>query len=119
MLVEGYPAKPRCINTVGLKRNNFPPHVIESLTEAYRLLYRTKVGLDNAWEILRNNGQLVPQVNHLLSFVQGQHEGLHGRGRERRRAGVVVGWRRAQRRPTGNRENAGGSSLRSTAPYIA
>ena len=86
MLVEGYPAKPRCINTVGLKRNNFPPHVIQSLSEAHRLLYRAKVGLDNAWEILRNNGQLVPQVNHLLSFVQGQHEGMHGRGRERRRA---------------------------------
>ena len=30
--------------------------------------------------------QLVPQVNHLLSFVQGQHEGMHGRGRERRKA---------------------------------
>jgi UDP-N-acetylglucosamine acyltransferase len=25
MLVEGHPAKPRCINVVGLKRNNFPP----------------------------------------------------------------------------------------------
>ena len=86
MLMEGCPAKPRCINVVGLKRNNFPEHVIQSLSEAHRLLYRAKVGLDNAWEILRNNGQLVPQVNHLLSFVQSQHEGMHGRGRERRRA---------------------------------
>ena len=86
MLVEGYPAKPRCINTVGLKRNSFSAHVLQALVEAHRLLYRAKVGLDNAWEILRNNGQLVPQVNHLLSFVQGQHEGQHGRGRERRRA---------------------------------
>ena len=86
MLVEGYPARPRCINAVGLKRNNFPAHVIQALAEAHRLLYRAKVGLDNAWEILRANGQLVPQVNHLLSFVQGQHEGQHGRGREHRRA---------------------------------
>ena len=86
MLVEGYPAKPRCINVVGLKRNNFPPEVVEALAEAHRLLYRGKVGLDNAWEILRNNGQLFPQVSHLLSFVQDQHEGSHGRGRERRKA---------------------------------
>jgi UDP-N-acetylglucosamine acyltransferase len=86
MLVEGYPARPRCINAVGLKRNNFSPQVIHALSEAHRLLYRSKVGLENAWEILRANGQLVPQVNHLLSFVQGQHEGLHGRGRERRKA---------------------------------
>ena len=86
MLVEGHPAKPRCINVVGLKRNHFPPDVIQYLAEAYRLLYRAKVGLDNAWEILRSNGQLVPQVTHLLGFVQNQHEGSHGRGRQRRKA---------------------------------
>ena len=86
MLVEGYPARPHCINAVGLRRNNFSPQIIQALAEAHRLLYRSKVGLENAWEILRANGQLVPQVNHLLSFIQGQHEGLHGRGRERRRA---------------------------------
>jgi UDP-N-acetylglucosamine acyltransferase len=86
LLVEGYPARPRCINAVGLKRNDFSTEVIEALVEAHRLLYRSKVGLENAWEILRANGHLVPQVNHLLSFVQGQHEGMHGRGRERRKA---------------------------------
>ncbi|MFZ5830277.1 MAG: acyl-ACP--UDP-N-acetylglucosamine O-acyltransferase [Planctomycetota bacterium] len=86
MLVEGFPARPRCINIVGLKRNSFPPAVIQSLAEAHRLLFRARVGLDHAWEILRSNGHLVPQVNHLLSFVQGQHEGQHGRARERRRA---------------------------------
>ncbi len=86
MLLDGFPAKPRCINVVGLKRNNFPPHVIQCLSEAHRLLYRAKVGLDNAREILRTAGQLVPQVNHLLSFVQDQHEGRHGRSRERLRA---------------------------------
>ena len=93
MLVEGYPARPRCINAVGLKRNNFALHVIQALAEAHRLLYRAHVGLDNAWEILRSNGQLVPQVNHLLSFVQGQHEGMHGRGRAApRRIVVARGW---------------------------
>jgi len=86
MLVEGFPARPRCINSVGLKRNNFAPEVIRALAEAHRLLFRARVGLEHAWEILRGNGQLFPQVNHLLSFVQGQHEGDHGRARERRRA---------------------------------
>jgi UDP-N-acetylglucosamine acyltransferase len=85
MLVEGYPARPRCINVVALKRNHFSQHTIDCLAEAHRLLYRAKVGLDNAREILRSAGQLVPHVNHLLSFVQEQHEGRHGRGRERAR----------------------------------
>lgn len=86
MLVDGTPARPKCINIVALKRNNFDPETIHCLAEAHRLLYRAKVGLDNAREILRSSGQLVPQVNHLLAFLQEQHEGRHGRGRERLRA---------------------------------
>jgi UDP-N-acetylglucosamine acyltransferase len=86
MLVEGHPARPRCINVVALKRNDFSAEVIDCLAEAHRLLYRAKVGLDHAREILRGNDQLMPQVNHLLSFIQSQQEGKHGRARERRRA---------------------------------
>ena len=86
MLCEGTPARPRCINIVALKRHEFSAHVIDCLAEAHRLIYRAKVGLDAAREILRGNGQLVPQVNQLLSFVEGQSDGRHGRGRETRRA---------------------------------
>jgi UDP-N-acetylglucosamine acyltransferase len=86
MLCEGAPARPRCINIVALKRHEFSPHVIDCLAEAHRLIYRAKVGLDPAREILRGNGQLVPQVNQLLAFVEGQQEGRHGRSRETRRA---------------------------------
>ena len=86
MLVEGSPARPRCVNLVALKRNGFGPDEIRALHEAYRLLYRAKVGLDHAREILRAHGQLLPPVNHLLSFLQDQQEGRHGRARERRRA---------------------------------
>ena len=86
MLCEGSPARPRCINIVALKRKSFEPHVIDALAEAHRLLYRAKVGLDAAREVLRGNDRLVPQVNQLLAFVEGQQEGRHGRGREARRA---------------------------------
>jgi UDP-N-acetylglucosamine acyltransferase len=86
MLCEGHPARPRCVNVVALKRNNFTTSTIHCLAEAHRLLYRAKVGLDHAREILRSNEQLVPAVNELLSFIEGQQEGKHGRGRERRRA---------------------------------
>ncbi|MBX9787983.1 MAG: acyl-ACP--UDP-N-acetylglucosamine O-acyltransferase [Pirellulales bacterium] len=86
MLVEGHPARPRCINVVSLKRNNFSADAVQSLAEAHRLIYRAKVGLDHAREILRTNEQLLPQVNELLSFIQCQQEGKHGRSRERRRA---------------------------------
>jgi UDP-N-acetylglucosamine acyltransferase len=86
MLVDGLPARPRCVNIVALKRNDFPTEVIKALSETHRLIYRAKVGLDHAREILRSDGKLVPAVNNLLGFIQSQQEGRHGRGRERRRA---------------------------------
>ena len=86
MLCEGMPARPRCINIVALKRQNFSSQAINCLAEAHRLLYRAKVGLDHAREILRSNEQLLPAVNALLGFIQDQQEGRHGRRREGRRA---------------------------------
>ncbi len=85
VLVDGQPTRPRCINVVALKRNDFSPETIRCLAEAHRLMYRAKVGLDHAREILRADGLLVPHVNELLSFIQDQQDGKHGRARERRR----------------------------------
>jgi UDP-N-acetylglucosamine acyltransferase len=86
MLCEGSPARPRCINVVALRRSGFPQPVIEAISEAYRLLYRAKVGVEPAREILRSQGMLVPQVNELLEFLERQQQGRHGRARERRKA---------------------------------
>lgn len=86
MLVDGVPTRPRCVNVVALKRNNFRSEDIKALAEAHRLLYRAKVGLDHAREILRSKNVLIPPVNHLLGFIQEQQEGRHGRGRDVRRA---------------------------------
>lgn len=82
LLVDTDAAEPKGVNTVALRRAAFPAEIIAALAEAHRLLYRDKAGLDNARETLRRQGQLVPQVNHLLSFVELQHEGRHGRARE-------------------------------------
>jgi len=86
MLSEGLPARPRCINVVALRRGGFAPESIAAVTEAHRLLYRAKVGLDAAREILRSQGMLLPDVSQLIEFLAQQREGRHGRARERRRA---------------------------------
>jgi UDP-N-acetylglucosamine acyltransferase len=86
MLAEGNPCRPRCVNIVALRRNSFPPEYIQALSEAHRLLFRAKVGLDHARELLRAQGKLIPPVNHLLNFIQEQQEGRHGRAREHRKA---------------------------------
>jgi len=86
MLCEGAPARPRCINLVALRRHGFEPRVIEAIGETHRLLYRARVGLPAAREILRSQGMLDEQVGQLLDFLARQQDGRHGRARERRRA---------------------------------
>ncbi|MCA9238943.1 MAG: acyl-ACP--UDP-N-acetylglucosamine O-acyltransferase [Planctomycetales bacterium] len=86
MLCEGLPARPRCINIVALRRNNFSPQEIDCLAEAHRLLYRSKVGLEAAREVLRGADKITAGVANLFKFIEGQQEGRHGRGREARRA---------------------------------
>ena len=86
MLVEGSPSRPRCVNVVGLRRRGFRQEVIEALVVAHRLLFREQAGLDRTRELLRERELMLPAVNHLLSFLEQQQEGRHGRGRERRRA---------------------------------
>lgn len=86
MLCEGMPARPRCINVVALKRGGFGQEAIGAITETHRLLYRAKVGIKSAAEILQSQGMLLPPVVQLLEFLSNQQDGRHGRARERRRA---------------------------------
>jgi len=86
MLCEGSPARPRCINVVALKRGGFGRDVIEAIGEAHRLLYRAKVGLEPARELLRGQGRLLPAIEELLGFLGQQQDGRHGRSRDRRKA---------------------------------
>jgi UDP-N-acetylglucosamine acyltransferase len=83
MLVDGNPSKVRCINVIGLKRNGISMEGIDALHEAHRLIYRAKMSPKQAAEILQSHGHLVPEVERLLSFIQAQQDGKHGRARER------------------------------------
>ncbi|GIW97561.1 MAG: acyl-[acyl-carrier-protein]--UDP-N-acetylglucosamine O-acyltransferase [Pirellulaceae bacterium] len=86
MLVEGFPARPRTVNVVALKRKNFSPESIKALMEAYRLLYRSRVGVQHAREILFSNGPHFPELQTLFEFIEMSQGGRHGRGRDRRKA---------------------------------
>lgn len=86
MLVEGNPSKVRCINVVGLKRNNLTSEAIASLHEAHRLIFRARMSPRHAQEVLETHEHLCPEVRRLLDFVENQQQGKHGRSRERGRA---------------------------------
>lgn len=85
MVVEGQPTRPRCVNVVGLKRNDYCPEDIRVLSDAYKLLYRSRVGVEAAREQLFGSGPIRPVLKHLFDFLEHSSGGRHGRGRDRRR----------------------------------
>ncbi len=85
MVADGNPAKVRCINIVGLKRGSIDRQEIDALHEAHRLLYRARMELEDAAEVLESHGQRTPLVEHFLQSLRAQREGRHGRSRDRSR----------------------------------
>lgn len=84
MLCDGIPSRPRKVNLVALRRNQFPSVEIASLTEAYRLLYHDPVGTENAKRILHDQGLWCPTLDHLFRFLEHKLNGMKGRGRDQR-----------------------------------
>ncbi|QDS91020.1 Acyl-[acyl-carrier-protein]--UDP-N-acetylglucosamine O-acyltransferase [Rosistilla ulvae] len=86
MLAEGSPARPRTVNVVGLKRNDFSNDEIRVITEAFKLYYRRSVGVAETRQRLLNSGPIQPSLLRLLDFLEHQTGGKNGRGRDRRKA---------------------------------
>lgn len=85
MIVDGQPSRPRAVNAIGLKRHDYPQADIQILTKAFRLLYRSRVGIEVARTELMNAGPIRPVLKHLFDTIDHTSGGRHGRGRDRRR----------------------------------
>lgn len=81
MLADGHPARCKCANLVALKRNKFPNATILALSEAYRLLYRARVGVEQVRDVMKSKNQLTSEIEDLLAFLDHSKDGRHGRQR--------------------------------------
>jgi len=74
MLVRG-PSVVRSVNLIGLRRAKFSRQLIESIKEAYRLLYMADLNTAQAIEEMK---KLSPskELNHLVEFIQGSRRGI-------------------------------------------
>ncbi len=66
---SGNPAVPRGLNSEGLKRRGFSAESIQTLRRAYRVLYRSGLGLEEAIRQLRSMAQEHQEVAVLVEFL--------------------------------------------------
>lgn len=74
----GVPYRLGGINRVGLKRRQFSFAARRGLAQAFRLIYRSKLHLDEALKRVEKEVELLPEVVHLLDFCRGSKRGLIG-----------------------------------------
>ena len=72
----GNMAKPYGINSEGLKRRDFSPEAIAGLKRAYRTLYRSGLGLDEAKAELRAQVAACPPVKEIVEFLDRSKRGI-------------------------------------------
>ncbi len=66
------------INRIGLKRRHFPFETRRALATAYRLVYRSRLHLDEALETIARDVEPLPEVLHFIKFCRATKRGLIG-----------------------------------------
>ncbi len=64
------------LNTVGLSRHGFTPEQIARIKDAYRAIFRSKLGLREALAQVRAEHGCHPEVEHFLQFIEGSERGI-------------------------------------------
>jgi UDP-N-acetylglucosamine acyltransferase len=73
-MVQGDRAEVAGINAVGLARNGYSEEQVGRVKEAYKILFRQKLALKEACQQLRDRYAGQPEIDHLLSFLEGVGE---------------------------------------------
>jgi|TARA_B100000700_G_scaffold325103_1_gene432962 UDP-N-acetylglucosamine acyltransferase len=74
IMAQGHNARPRTINSEGLKRRQFSEHEIRNIRRAYKLLYRSSLTVDEALEQISALEE--PKLDEFIEFVKRSQRGI-------------------------------------------
>jgi UDP-N-acetylglucosamine acyltransferase len=70
VMVGGSPTKPRGINNVGMERRGFDGEAILQVKRAFKLIYKSRLKLEEAIDGLAGMAENSPEVRPILEFLQ-------------------------------------------------
>ena len=76
--VAGEPLRPAGLNSVGMRRRGFSDEALATLKRAYRILFRSNLNMTQAIAHVREELPPIPEVNHLLEFIETSERGIVG-----------------------------------------
>lgn len=72
----GSPFKFGGLNIIGLKRHGFPLRTRRELAKAFRILYRSKICLEEALKKIEQDCESLPEIQHFIYFCRSSKRGL-------------------------------------------
>ena len=73
---EGRPAEPRIVNEVGLKRRGFTPQQVRNIRNAFRILYRSGLKLQEAIAQLKELATTQTELKLFVDFIERSQRGI-------------------------------------------
>jgi UDP-N-acetylglucosamine acyltransferase len=75
-LTSGYPARFMGLNIVGLRRRNFSDDDINSIKDAYKIIYQSGLVFSKALEELKDKYSDHPLVKNIIQFIEKSDRGI-------------------------------------------
>ena len=76
MIADGLDCQIRGFNKIGMERRGIPEKSRTAVKEAYRILYRKKMPLPEALEMIENDVPQTAEIQHLLEFIRTSESGI-------------------------------------------
>ncbi len=76
MIADGNPAEVRGFNKIGLQRHGFSEEAMKAIKDAYRIIYRSKLNLQQAIEELRAELPPLVEIREMLEFISNSPRGI-------------------------------------------
>jgi UDP-N-acetylglucosamine acyltransferase len=76
VIAQGNHAKLFVLYLIGLKRRNFSEKTIKAISEAYRIIFRSKLLLEDAIKKAEAEVENLPEVNHFIKFIKESERGV-------------------------------------------
>jgi UDP-N-acetylglucosamine acyltransferase len=76
VMVAGSPCAAYGLNIVGLRRRGFQRDTIRQIKDAYRTIFQSEMNVSQALEQLAERDDLVPEVDHMISFIRSSERGI-------------------------------------------
>jgi UDP-N-acetylglucosamine acyltransferase len=75
-IANGYPARTRGLNLVGLRRRGFSEESIASLRKAYKILVFSRLKIPDALARIRTELPQTTEIQHFVAFIESSERGI-------------------------------------------